>query len=1719
MKRKMLISIALIIIMLLNCIMPVFAASAAEGGEIELNSKLYTAVKKSLEKQGISFIGNDITHSISITEENKARVTELNLNEGEISDLTGLENFTNLAHLELSGNNITKDSNLAVLTGLPLKYLDLSTNQLEDVSEIDELINSIKASNGTVILSGQTVTIVNEAIIDVEEASDDAVIAEYTLPRILEKAGYIKSVWIKQYGIPESGIGMCPYLEEISNPVTEGNDTMKLRIASDEGNPYKGLFKLEIYIYDDPTEAGSAANLNPAATNILNGSRFYIYVVVHDSDSTAITTEDSNLYKAIKEQLTAGQTINNELDSYPFEVNADGEIIKDECTYTTEGNNLILTIVGEDEPSYILDTETNRVYLYDEGEKGEYYTDKFEKQLISTTDEEGVVTLKEGYAIYHNGANRDLYIQAYDDAKTFVIDNEDLVNKITSLMLNNKEIRDLTGLEKFVGLSSYLNVSHNYLSDIEPIYNLQANKDAFESKIQEKYNYYLTSREYGNLSKSLSETKTNKTAADAEIQNIANAIQEILTKFEEASKIEEYTETQKTETAEDGTETTVTEKTKNENYEQELENKAKEIEEILKNIYGYDTVDEATGKKEHTDGYIEILEDRLNDTEKGVSGLYSYLSSLYNIYNNEHKLATLLTPELNYLDFEQYLTFKDTMLGSAETVRGLVEAEISRLGTLESNQALSELDKDLLSAAFGIDFDSEEVEYPLQEYFAKLMEDTAGSRIYWTQMIDKFREVALYSEMGTYCLIHRMEIPTTAVSQCYCEEYLKQRIKSFEYEGIDVTLEREILNNLEANVTDGNDLYDAFINYMKLTFDYTNVDDSGDIINLPTCSGPYTELKSLVYNTTNYENVDEIFAKLEELEKDVEADDKEVIEVYNKLSNAIIKTINIKEAIDFNEKYQGDLNLYNEVVALSSKFVTNSGEVSIYITLPKLRKLDISYNAYLEGIEKISTLTGLRELYANANYITDITEVDWSAIKYLRKLGLAYNYIPSIKPLENMEYLVDLDASHNMISGKLEFNFTKSQKTLMNLDLSYNQITDITPIMEFLDWKTGGNDGNYLAREDTININLNNQNITLNIEEPIFLSDYPSTIDVDLPKIFTQLLAIDVERTAFGETSQNGRIESEGKYVTLNTRTVGEKEGVVEVIAMSGDGTPVETCVGEGTKATIKYVVKDRTVTSVKVEPSEDVVVKPGETQVFTALVEGEDLLDTSVTWSVLDNLSANTTIAEDGTLTVGEDETAEVIHVMAVSNFDGTKNDVVTVSTIDPDEPIDERIIKVEPSENVVVKPGEEQDFTAEITSEDITDKTVTWSIEGNSSANTTISSEGKLVVAEDETAEEIKVIATSNFDNTIKTEVIVAVNKEVEPEEPTDETIVTVEPSENVVVKPGEEQVFRAEVTGKDVTDTTVTWSVEGNLSENTTISSEGKLVVAEDETAEEIKVIATSNFDNTVRKEVIVAVNKEPEEPTDEVVITVEPSENVVVKPGGEQDFTVEVTGTEVTSKEVKWSLSGFTSQDTNISSEGKLTLGADESADEITLTVDVTVNDSIKETKTIIIKVDKGEEPENPGVDLELGYKVEDEYLTEVSPKTPVEDFKTILLDNEEYNVVIKKDGETITSGNVATGMYVQIQDKDGEVVKDENGDLLVYEVVVKGDVNGDGVANSLDSVLIKAYRNEVKDANLIGSAFEAADIDDNGKVDITDSKLLLYHRAEVKGYNLNYKNSK
>ena len=84
------------------------------------------------------------------------------------------------------------------------------------------------------------------------------------------------------------------------------------------------------------------------------------------------------------------------------------------------------------------------------------------------------------------------------------------------------------------------------------------------------------------------------------------------------------------------------------------------------------------------------------------------------------------------------------------------------------------------------------------------------------------------------------------------------------------------------------------------------------------------------------------------------------------------------------------------------------------------------------------------------------------------------------------------------------------------------------------------------------------------------------------------------------------------------------------------------------------------------------------------------------------------------------------------------------------------------------------------------------------------------------------------------------------------------------------------------------------------------------------------------------------------------------------------------------------------------------------------------------------------------------------------------------------------------------MLVVLYDEDDKAV-------AVYELVVKGDVNGDGTADAIDSRLIKAHRAEVKLLEDVYS--EAADIDGDGKVTAIDSRLLLYHRAEVEGYIL------
>lgn len=92
---------------------------------------------------------------------------------------------------------------------------------------------------------------------------------------------------------------------------------------------------------------------------------------------------------------------------------------------------------------------------------------------------------------------------------------------------------------------------------------------------------------------------------------------------------------------------------------------------------------------------------------------------------------------------------------------------------------------------------------------------------------------------------------------------------------------------------------------------------------------------------------------------------------------------------------------------------------------------------------------------------------------------------------------------------------------------------------------------------------------------------------------------------------------------------------------------------------------------------------------------------------------------------------------------------------------------------------------------------------------------------------------------------------------------------------------------------------------------------------------------------------------------------------------------------------------------------------------------------------------------------------------------------------------KKDGEAI----VSTGDKLVIYKKDGS-------EFAKYDVVIYGDVNGDGAIDLVDFVAIK--RAVLGIGQIQGSYFEAADINHDGQIDLIDFVAIKRHILDI-GY--------
>jgi len=259
------------------------------------------------------------------------------------------------------------------------------------------------------------------------------------------------------------------------------------------------------------------------------------------------------------------------------------------------------------------------------------------------------------------------------------------------------------------------------------------------------------------------------------------------------------------------------------------------------------------------------------------------------------------------------------------------------------------------------------------------------------------------------------------------------------------------------------------------------------------------------------------------------------------------------------------------------------------------------------------------------------------------------------------------------------------------------------------------------------------------------------------------------------------------------------------------------------------YIITASAGANGSITPSGDIEVVEGDNQTFTfspnegyqieqVLVDG-----TNNEGAVLDGFYTFVNVTEEHTIHVTFKE-QEVPNVLSV--------------TISPN--------------TVTLLPGETQQFTVVVDAVYGADESVEWTVTGNLSTSTNISTDGFFTVGNDETAETVTVTVTSLFNPTIYDDATVTVHFGSEPEV----FSVTISPK-TVTLQPSETQQFTVFVDAINGADESVEWSISGNETSLTAIDPDGLLTISLDEPDGTIIVRATSVFAPAIYDEATVTV----------------------------------------------------------------------------------------------------------------------------------------------------------------------------------------------------------------------------------------------------------------------
>lgn len=794
MNKKKVITIMLLLLFILSSLMPIMRVNAATNETITLNSALYKAVKAELQAQNVPATYNDAQYTLTISQDAIKNVTKLNLPNKEISDLTGLGIFSNLTSLDLSANDLSKDSHLEVLNSFKLNYLDLSSNEISDVSSITG-IKDIATLNLHNQIFNEVVIINNAAI------KEGTLKYEVQLPQIIRAFGKpIKSEWLKDSYINNSSSNVKFDWASFN----ANSDSIKLTIGANNSNPYNGLATLKIKVTD--------------MNNTLYNSEINFYCVVINEDQRAIAIKDRNLYEALKAQLTKGQTVNTELTKYTV--------------------------------------------------------------------------------------SKNLYDYAYDEQMIFVINENTLVNEIKSLVLDNKKIKDLSGIEMFIGLETALNVASNYISTIDRIVDLQATKEAEGTKLQERYK-----EKAAQLKERIEKIDT----LNNELKNVIKSYNEAVGKYNsyvgsaDQNKIEKMLEQLGV-----------------------IKEQAKKYIQLTGNpvvILGvnYTTVaslDNLTTVREMT---IAALPEKptVNGGELGEANQKKNAKflELYDMYNKIYKVTSVVTPELRNITDQDY---EDLTL---EKAKALLQAQVTKITSIE--KSVTSYEKAYLSTYYGLNFSNEE-KTPITTYFTEKMKDLEEAKDVagYKAELDKLRIFDSFVTITNKCLINLYK---TGSNVCVGEPTEELEEKAEDFQNTHYITEGFNRHKLYTITSISNDDINALVTRLG----NASNEDIADCIVLP-------KLRCLIINENLIENIDKI-STLKDLRKLYVADN-EIVNIKN-VDWSAMAMLNVLNLSFNNISDIKPLEALKNMMLLNLSKNLISGKLDFTVTdMKKLKSLDLSSN-------------------------------------------------------------------------------------------------------------------------------------------------------------------------------------------------------------------------------------------------------------------------------------------------------------------------------------------------------------------------------------------------------------------------------------------------------------------------------------------------------------------------------------------------------------------------------------------------------------------------------------------------------------------------------------------------------------------------------------------------------------------------------------------------------